>query len=71
MVKLKKEENFKWEEEHQKAFEEIKTYLMNPPVLLPPIKNRPMKLYIAASDLTIGSMLAQENNFFLENKRFY
>ena len=53
LLKLKKEEKFKWEEDHKKAFEEIKTYLMNPPVLLPPIRDRPMKLYISASELTI------------------
>src|ERR1044072_4359407 len=71
LVKLKKEEKFKWEEEHQNAFEEIKTYLMNPHVLLPPIKNRPMKLYIAASDLTIGSMLAQEDDNGVERAIYY
>src|ERR1044072_5309029 len=71
LVKLKKEEKFKWEEEHQKAFEEIKTHLMNPPVLLPTIKNWPMKLYIAASDLTIGSMLAQEDDNGVERAIYY
>src|ERR1044072_791465 len=71
LVKLKKEKKFKWEEEHQKAFEEIKTYLMNPPVLLPPIRNRPMKLYIAASDLTIESMLAQEDDDGVERAIYY
>src|ERR1044072_1105011 len=71
LVKLKKEEKFKWEEEHQKAFEEIKNYLINPPVLLPPTRSRPMKLYIAASDLTIGSMLAQEDDDGFERAIYY
>src|ERR1044072_9075743 len=71
LVKLKKEEKFKWEVEHQKAFEEIKTYLMNPPVLLPPTRNRPMKLYIVASDITIGSMLAQEDDNGVERAIYY
>jgi len=34
LLRLKKEDVFKWEPRHQKAFEEIKTYLMNQHVLL-------------------------------------
>jgi hypothetical protein len=34
---------------------------MNPPILLPPLRDKVMKLYIAASDNTIGSMLEQED----------
>jgi hypothetical protein len=71
LVKLKKEDKFKWEKEHQDAFEEIKTYLMNPPVLLPPDRNRPMKLYISASELTIGSILAQEDENGVERAIYY
>src|ERR1044072_1611605 len=70
LVKLKKEEKFKWEEEHQNAFEDIKTYLMNPPVLLPLIRNRSTNLYIYASDLTIG-MLAQEDENGVERAIYY
>jgi hypothetical protein len=32
LLRLKKEDVFKWEPQHQKAFEEIKAYLMNPPI---------------------------------------
>jgi len=48
ILRLKKEDVFKWEPEHQKEFEEIKSYLINPPILSPLLKNRGMKLYIAA-----------------------
>ena len=61
LLRLKKEDVFKWELEHQKAFDDIKAYLMNPPILLPPLRDKVLKLYIAASDNTIGSMLAQED----------
>ena len=59
LLRLKKEDVFKWEPEHQKAFEEIKSYFINPHIFSPPLKNRIMKLYIAASEFTIGSMLEQ------------
>ncbi|CAL8163073.1 unnamed protein product [Prunus armeniaca] len=39
------EQTFKWEEQHQQVFEEIKHYLSNPPVLSPPKRGRPLKLY--------------------------
>lgn len=41
LLSLKKEDRFKWDPEHQEAFEEIKSYLMNPHILLPPMRNRP------------------------------
>lgn len=58
LLLLKKEEGFRWEPEHQKAFEEIKTHLLNPPILSSPERNKPMKLYISASNSIISSMLA-------------
>jgi len=36
LLKLKADLEFVWGEEHQKALDEIKHYLMTPPVLVPP-----------------------------------
>ncbi|XP_028193320.1 uncharacterized protein LOC114378935 [Glycine soja] len=71
LLRLKKDEPFEWNEEHQKAFDEIKEYLIKPPVLMPPSRNKTMKLYIAASDKTIGSMLAQEDDDGIEHAIYY
>ena len=71
LLRLKKEDVFRWEPEHQAAFEEIKSYLVNPPILSPPLKNRVMKLYILASEFTIGSMLAQEDENGVERAIYY
>ncbi|KAK2382415.1 hypothetical protein QL285_069951 [Trifolium repens] len=71
LLRLKKDDPFKWNEEHQKAFDDIKSYLIKPPVLMPPSRNKAMKLYIAASDKTIGSMLAQEDDNGIENAVYY
>jgi len=43
---LKKNQPKKWNKECQEAFEKIKTYLTNPPVLCPPWK----RLYTILSD---------------------
>ena len=71
LLRLKKEDVFKWEPKHQKAFDDIKAYLMNPPILLHPLRDKVMKLYIAASDNTIGSMLAQEGENGVERAIYY
>lgn len=71
LLSLKKEGGFKWEQEYQKYFDQIKTYLMNPPILLPLMRNRSMKLYIYASELTIKSMLAQEDDDGVKRVIYY
>jgi len=57
---LKADQEFVWREEHQKALDEIKHYLVNPLVLVPPQKHKPFKLYLSADERAIGSALIQE-----------
>ncbi|OMO91548.1 reverse transcriptase [Corchorus capsularis] len=47
-------------EKHQEAFEAIKNYLISPPVLVPPRKDKPLYLYVSATTSSIGCFLAQE-----------
>ncbi|CAL8087195.1 unnamed protein product [Prunus armeniaca] len=70
LLRLKQEQTFKWEEQHQQAFEEIKHYLSNPPVLSPPKRGRPLKLYVYAS-VAIGSLLVEDNNEGKEQAVYY
>jgi len=56
-----------WGEEHQKALDEIKHYLVNPPVLVPPPKHKPFKLYLSADERAVGSTLIKE----YEGKKSY
>ena len=44
---------------------------MHPPILSPPSRDKPMRLYISASNVTIGSMLAQEDNDGIERAIYY
>ncbi|XP_069154333.1 uncharacterized protein [Solanum lycopersicum] len=47
---LKKDAPTKWTEECQTAFDAIKNYLYNPPVLVPPREGSPLSLYLSISD---------------------
>jgi hypothetical protein len=60
LLRIKKDQKFVWGDEQQKAFEEIKQYMKEPPVLVPPQLNKLFKLYVAADTQTIGSALIQE-----------
>jgi hypothetical protein len=60
LLKLKKDKKFVWDDEQQKAFDEIKQYMKEPPVLVPPQLNKPFQLYVEADTQTIGSALIQE-----------
>ena len=60
LLKLKNDQEFKWGDIQQRAFEEIKEYMKCPPVLVPPQQGKPFKLYILADDKIIGSAILQE-----------
>ncbi|CAL9012200.1 unnamed protein product, partial [Prunus brigantina] len=70
-LKLKDEQKFRWEETHQRAFDAIKEYLARPPVLIPPKRGRPLKLYILAAENSIRSLLAQDNDEKKEQAVYY
>ncbi|XP_057745163.1 uncharacterized protein LOC130963029 [Arachis stenosperma] len=71
LIKLKKEEEFQWKIEHQEAFDNIKQYLTNPPIMTPPRHGAPLKLYVSASEVRIGGMLAQEDENGNERVIYY
>jgi hypothetical protein len=60
LLSLKKDQKIVWGDGQQKAFDEIKEYMKEPPVLVPPQLNKPFKLYVAADTQTIGLALIQE-----------
>ena len=49
LLKLKDSDKFEWLEEHQATFTQIKVSLTKPPVLVPPRRDKPLKLYISAT----------------------
>ena len=48
-----------------KTFEKIKNYLMKPPILVPPIPEKLLLLYLITTDIAMGALLAQ----YLEESR--
>ena len=53
---------FLWDEQCQNALDSLKRYLLNPPILVAPIKGHPLILYIAAMPSSVGAILAQHND---------
>ena len=71
----KKHARFRWESQHQEAFQFIKDSLTVVPLLVYPDPNKPYVLYTDASDKCIGSCLVQEGDdgeekpiYFLSHK---
>ncbi|XP_024156341.1 uncharacterized protein LOC112164370 [Rosa chinensis] len=71
LLKLQGQNEFVWEPKHQEAFDRIKAYLASPPVLVPPKAGFPLKLYISATEASIGSLLAQDDAEGVEHVIFY
>ncbi|PKI73122.1 hypothetical protein CRG98_006487, partial [Punica granatum] len=57
---IRKNAAIEWDEECQKAFDTIKAYLVQPPVLVPPTPGRPLVLYLMVRRQSLGCMLGQE-----------
>ncbi|GAA0165044.1 hypothetical protein LIER_20544 [Lithospermum erythrorhizon] len=68
---MKKGTPFMWDAICSAAFQDIKSYLMSPPVLRVPIQGKPLILYIAAHEQLVGALLAQENDGGKENSLYY
>jgi hypothetical protein len=57
---LKSAEVFQWSPIQQKAFEELKQYLIDLTTLTPPVPGAPLLLYVAASHSAVSAALVQE-----------
>jgi len=58
--KLKGKKEWKWEKEHQRAFEELKEKITSQPVLALPRREGKFRVEIDASGHTIREVLSQE-----------
>ena len=68
---MKKAVHFEWDEACSNAFEGIKRYLLNSPVLGASIPGKPLVLYIAAQEKSLGALIAQENEKGKERALYY
>ena len=51
---------FEWTDECQKAFEDLKKYLLSPPLLSPSRPREELYLYIAVSQAAVSAVLVKE-----------
>ncbi|KAG2788898.1 hypothetical protein Pcac1_g2224 [Phytophthora cactorum] len=58
---LKKDSDWRWERQHQDAFESIKASLLQAPVLALPDETKPFSVVCDASDYAIGCALLQND----------
>ncbi|KAG9458187.1 hypothetical protein H6P81_002695 [Aristolochia fimbriata] len=68
---MKKDTPFEWDESCRRAFQNIKDYLMKPPVLMAPTSGKPLLLYIAAQEKSLGALLAQNDDQGKERPLYY
>ena len=57
---LKSAEVFQWGSAQQRAFEELKQYLIDLTTFTPPVPGAPLLLYVAASHSAVSAALVQE-----------
>ena len=58
---LRKHNSGEWDEECQVAFDKVKEYLTNPPVLVPSIQGKPLILYLTVHKRSMGCVLRQRD----------
>nr|XP_004234859.1 uncharacterized protein LOC101259718 [Solanum lycopersicum] len=68
---LKKDAPTKWTEECQTAFDAIKSYLSNPPVLVPRREGDPLLLYLSVSNSSFGCVLGQHDETGKKERAIY
>nr|XP_027071941.1 uncharacterized protein LOC113696754 [Coffea arabica] len=60
-----------WNEDCQQAFDMIKNYLLNPPILVPPQPRRPLIMYLSILDEAIGCVLRQRDESGRKEQAIY
>ena len=68
---MKKDAPFHLDQSCQNAFESIKRFLMNAPILGAPTPGKALILYIASQERSLGALLAQENEAKKEQSLYY
>ena len=68
---LKKDAPTKWIKECQTAFDAIKSYFSNPPVLVPPREGSSLLLYLSVLDGAFGCVLGQHDETGKKERAIY
>ncbi|CAM8928328.1 unnamed protein product [Rhodiola kirilowii] len=68
---MKKDAPFVWDDKCRRGFDSIKKYLSTAPVLGAPTPGKPLILYVAAQEKSLGAMCAQETDERKERPLYY
>lgn len=68
---MKKDTPFEWDESCQNAFESFKRYLSSPLVLGALISEKPLIVYIAEQEQSLGALCVQETDEGKEKALYY
>jgi ribonuclease HI len=68
---LRKKNPGVWDEDCQEAFDKIKQYLQNPPLLVPPVPGKPLILYLTVTESAMGCVLGQHDEFGRKEQVIY
>ncbi|KAK9029881.1 hypothetical protein V6N11_031323 [Hibiscus sabdariffa] len=68
---LRKNDSEEWNDECQDALQKIKRQLTNAPVLVPPVPNRPLILYLSIFDNSMGCVLGQHDESGKKERAIY
>ena len=58
---FKKKVNIEWMEEYKRAFQDLKKFLVEPPVLSKPRNRQPLYVYLLVTEKAISSVLIRED----------
>ena len=68
---LRKHNSGEWDEECQVAFDKVKEYLTNPPMLVPPVPGKPLILYLTVHENSMGCVLGQHDETRRKEQAIY
>ena len=68
---LRKHNSDKWDDECQVTFDKVKEYLINAPVLVPPILGRPLILNLIVHERSMGCVLEQHDEIGRKKQAIY
>ncbi|KAG9458861.1 hypothetical protein H6P81_003369 [Aristolochia fimbriata] len=68
---VKKNVPFEWDDACRNAFNSIKAYLTKPPVMVAPIIEKPLLLYIATQENSVGPLPSQNDENNKERSLYY
>ena len=68
---LRKHNSGEWDKECQEAFDKMKEYLTNPPMLVPPVQGKPLILYLTVHERLMGCVLGKHDETGRKEQAIY